>query len=79
MKSRLWATISLALLFSIVLLAALPAAGVSTVAAQDSSQFPDGKFVVRVYYETPDQISALVRLRPLRVQQQEGTIRAGGC
>lgn len=60
MKSRLWTTASLALLFSLVLLAALPAAGVSTVAAQDSSQFPDGKFVVRVYYDTPDQISALV-------------------
>ncbi len=59
MKSRLWTTASLALLFSLVLLAALPAAGVSSVAAQDISQFPDGKFVVRVYYDTPDQISAL--------------------
>ncbi len=60
MQSRLWTTASLALLFSLVLLAALPAAGISSVAAQDSSQFPDGKFVVRVYYDTPDQISALV-------------------
>ena len=59
MKSRLWTTVSLALLFSLVLLAALPAAGVSRVAAQDITKFPDGKFVVRVYYDTPDQIKAL--------------------
>jgi hypothetical protein len=61
MISRLWAVTSLALLLSLVLLAALPAAGLSSAAAQDMSQFPEGKFVVRVYYESPDQIRSLTR------------------
>ena len=65
MKSRLWAITSLALLFSLVLFAALPAAGVSSVAAQDSSQFPDGKFVVRVYYDL-----SLIHIFNLTSQQE---------